>query len=93
MEALDAGAEDFVVEEGSYEVYTDPTSFSTARENLEKVGYNLASAEVSMIPSNYITLDEEGTKKVLRMLDWFDENDDVQNVYHNADLPEEEVDE
>ena len=93
MAALDAGAEDFVVEEGGYEVYTTPDSFSTVRENLEGAGFTLASAEVSMIPSNYISLDEEGLKKVLRMLDMFDENDDVQNVYHNAELPEEEEEE
>ncbi len=89
MAALDAGAEDFNVEGDTYEITTDPTAFSTVRENLEKAGYSFVSAELDMIPSNYIALDEETTKKVLRMLDWFDENDDVQNVYHNAELPEE----
>lgn len=93
MAALDAGAEDFNVEEDSYEVLTDPANFSTVRENLEKAGYSFVSAQLDMIPSNYVTLDEEATKKVLRMLDWFDENDDVQNVYHNAELPEEEEEE
>lgn len=93
MAALDAGAEDFNVEDGTYEVLTDPVSFTTVRENLEKAGYAFVSAQLDMIPSNYVSLDEEGTKKVLRMLDWFDENDDVQNVYHNADLPEEDEEE
>ncbi len=93
MAALDAGAEDFNIEEGSYEVLTDPNEFSSVRENLEKAGYEFISAEVSMIPSNYIALDEDNIKKVLRMLDSFDENDDVQNVYHNAELPEEEDEE
>ncbi len=93
MAALDAGAEDFNIEEGSYEVLTDPNEFSSVRENLEKAGYEFISAEVSMIPSNYISLDEDNIKKVLRMLDSFDENDDVQNVYHNAELPEEEDEE
>ncbi len=93
MAALDAGAEDFNIEEGSYEVLTDPNEFSSVRENLEKAGYEFISAEVSMIPSNYIALDEDNIKKVLRMLDSFDENDDVQNVYHNAELPEEKDEE
>lgn len=93
MTALDAGAEDFNIEDGNYEILTDPAAFSTVRENLEKAGFNFVSAQLDMIPSNYISLDEEATKKVLRMLDWFDENDDVQNVYHNAELPEEEEEE
>lgn len=93
MAALDAGAEDFNVEDGDYEVLTDPATFSVVRENLEKAGFTLISAEVSMIPSNYISLNDDDLKKVLRMLDWFDENDDVQNVYHNAELPEEEEEE
>ena len=93
MAALDAGAEDFNVEGDTYEITTDPAAFSTVRENLEKAGYSFISAQLDMIPSNYISLDEEATKKVLRMLDWFDENDDVQNVYHNAELPEESEEE
>ena len=93
MTALDAGAEDFNIEDGNYEVLTDPGAFSSVRENLEKAGFSFVSAQLDMIPSNYISLDEEATKKVLRMLDWFDENDDVQNVYHNAELPEEEEEE
>lgn len=93
MAALDAGAEDFNVDGDTYEITTDPNSFSSVRENLEKAGYSFISAELDMIPANYITLDDETIKKVLRMLDWFDENDDVQNVYHNAELPEDEEDE
>ncbi|MCH5163976.1 MAG: YebC/PmpR family DNA-binding transcriptional regulator [Clostridiales bacterium] len=93
MTALDAGAEDFNIEDGNYEVLTDPATFSSVRENLEKAGFSFVSAQLDMIPSNYISLDEEATKKVLRMLDWFDENDDVQNVYHNAELPEEKDEE
>lgn len=93
MAALDAGAEDFNIEDGSYEVLTDPNEFSSVREKLENAGYEFVSAEVSMIPSNYISLDEDNLKKVMRMLDSFDESDDVQNVYHNAELPEEEDEE
>ncbi len=94
MATLEAGAEDFNIDEdGNYEVMTDPNEFSNVRDKLEKAGYEFVSAEVSMLPSNYIALDDDNTKKVLRMLDSFDENDDVQNVYHNAELPEEEEDE
>ncbi len=93
MAALDAGAEDFNIEDGSYEVLTDPNEFSSVREKLENAGYEFVSAEVSMIPSNYISLDEDNLKKVMRMLDSFEESDDVQNVYHNAELPEEEDEE
>lgn len=93
MAALDAGADDFNVDGDTYEITTDPAAFSSVRENLEKAGYSFISAQLDMIPSNYITLDEEATKKVMRMLDWFDENDDVQNVYHNAELNDDGDDE
>lgn len=93
MAALDAGAEDFNIEDGNYEILTDPATFSTVRENLEKAGYEFISAQLDMLPASYIGLDDETAKKVMRMLDMFDENDDVQNVYHNAELPEDEVEE
>ena len=93
MAALDAGAEDFNIEDGNYEILTDPATFSTVRENLEKAGYEFVSAQLDMLPASYIGLDDETAKKVMRMLDMFDENDDVQNVYHNAELPEDEVEE
>lgn len=86
MTALDAGAEDFSEEEDSYEITTDPDEFSTVRENLEAAGIPMASAEVTMIPQTWNTLtDEEDIKKMNRILDLLDEDDDVQNVYHNWD--------
>lgn len=86
MMALDAGAEDFADEEDSYEIITDPDSFSAVRETLEKEGINMADAEVTMIPQNYVTLtDEESIKNINRILDLLDEDDDVQQVYHNWD--------
>jgi YebC/PmpR family DNA-binding regulatory protein len=86
MIALDAGAEDFSEEEDSYEIITDPDSFSEVREALEAQKIPMASAEVTMIPQNYVTLtSEEDIKKINRILDLLDEDDDVQNVYHNWD--------
>ena len=86
MIALDAGAEDFAEEEDSFEVLTDPDDFSVVREALEKEGIPMASAEVTMIPQNYVTLTDENDIKYLnKTLDLLDDDDDVQNVYHNWD--------
>lgn len=86
MIALDAGAEDFAEEEDSFEVLTDPDDFSVVREALEKEGIVMASAEVTMIPQNYVTLTDENDIKYLnKTLDLLDDDDDVQAVYHNWD--------
>ena len=86
MLALDAGAEDFSEEEDSYELLTAPDDFSAVRETLEKEGVPMAEAEVRMIPQNYVTLtDETAIKNLQRTLDLLDEDDDVQNVFHNWD--------
>ncbi len=86
MMALDAGAEDFAEEEDSFEILTDPDEFSNVREALEKEGIVMASAEVTMIPQNYVTLTDENDIKYLnRTLDLLDDDDDVQAVYHNWD--------
>ena len=94
MIALDAGAEDVKVDEDVYEILTAPNDFSTVRENLEKQGYTFLSAEVQKIPQNTVAVTDPDTiLKIQKMLDLLEENDDVQNVYHNADLPEEEEEE
>lgn len=91
MQALDAGAEDFNAEEDSYEIITSPESFSEVRQKLEELKIPMASAEVTMVPQNYINVtNEEDIKKINKMLDMFDDNDDVQDVYHNAELPEDD---
>ena len=90
MIALDAGAEDFVEEEDSFEVLTNPDDFSTVREALEKESIPMAQAEVTMIPQNYVELtDEKDLKSIQKTLDLLEEDDDVQEVYHNWDMPEE----
>ncbi|MCR4922684.1 MAG: YebC/PmpR family DNA-binding transcriptional regulator [Lachnospiraceae bacterium] len=86
MLALDAGADDFNEEEDSYEILTSEEEFSNVREALEKEGLALASAEVTMLPQNYVTLsDETAIKNIQKTLDLLDEDDDVQAVYHNWD--------
>lgn len=91
MIALDAGAEDFAEEDDSFEILTDPDSFSVVREALENAGIPMASADVTMIPQTYVTLtDEQDLKNINRTLALLDEDDDVQEVYHNWDEPDEE---
>lgn len=86
MIALDAGAEDFADEEDSYEILTAPNDFSAVREALENEKIIMASAEVTMVPQTYVELtNEEDIKKMNRILDLLDEDDDVQAVYHNWD--------
>ena len=86
MIALDAGAEDFAEEEDSFEILTDPDELGNVRQALEAEGIAMASAEVTMIPQNYIELtDETALKQLNRTLDLLDEDDDVQAVYTNLD--------
>ena len=94
MMALDAGAEDMKAEEDVYEIYTSPADFSAVREALENQGLSFLSAEVNKIPQNTVSVDDPDTlKNIQKLLDMLDDNDDVQNVYHNAELPEEEDEE
>lgn len=91
MMALDAGADDVETGEGVAVVYTDPTEFSNVRENLEKQGCVFLNAERRMIPTNTVEVtDPETAEKVQKLLDWLDDYDDVQDVYHNGELPEDE---
>lgn len=89
MTALDAGAEDVKALDDVFEITTDPTEFSAVREKLENSGMAFLSAELQMVPQNTVTPDEETAQKVQNLLDMLEENDDVQNVWHNAELPEE----
>jgi len=89
LAALDAGAEDFVAEEDCFEVITGPSDFAAVSEVLVGQGYHLLSAEVSRIPQNTVEItDEETLQKVQLFLDKLEENEDIQEVYHNAILPE-----
>lgn len=86
MMAIEAGAEDFAVEDDSYEITTSPDDFSAVREALEANNIPMASAEVTKIPQTYTTLtNEDDIKKMNKLLDLLDDDDDVQNVYHNME--------
>ena len=91
MIAIDAGAEDFIDEEEEiYEVLTAPDDCGAVREALEAAGITLQQAEVTMIPQTWVELtDETAVKQMNKILDLLDDDDDVQNVYHNWDMPEE----
>lgn len=90
MAALDAGAEDFDVDGDYYEIVTSPADFASVRDALVSAGIEYESAELQRIPQNTVFLDDEARDKLLKMLDAFEDNDDVQNVYHNAEYNEEE---
>ncbi len=93
-DALDAGAADFSAEDGVFEIQTEPDDFSAVRDALEEKGYTFVSAEVEMVPSTYTKLtDEEAITKMQRLLDVLEDNDDVQNVFHNWEYDEPEEDE
>ena len=84
MIALDAGAEDFAEEEDSFEILTAPDDFQAVYDALTAENIPMASAEVTQLPQTYVTLtDEQDIKRINRILDLLDEDDDVQNVYHN----------
>ncbi len=84
--ALEAGASDFVAEEEVFEIYTETDDLGAVREALEGAGYTIESAEESMIPSNYVTLDnEDDIKKMNLLLEHLEDNDDVQEVFHNCE--------
>lgn len=88
MMALDAGAEDFESEDEVYVVTTSQEDFGTVRETLEGEGLEFLEAEVKMVPDTYTAIDEETATKFQKMLDVLEDDDDVQNVYHNAEFPE-----
>ena len=87
MDALDAGADDMEAGEECFEVYTDPAAFADVVSGLEGKGYTFLSAKVEMVPQNYIKLtDETDIKNMEKLIDLMEDNDDVQNVYHNWDM-------
>lgn len=89
MMALDAGAEDFNSdEEEVFIITTAPDDFSVVREALEAEGLEFLEAAVKMIPDTYTEIDEEAAKKFQKMLNLLEDDDDVQEVYHNAEFPE-----
>ena len=86
LSALEAGADDVKTEEGVYEIYTSPDAFSAVNDALAAEGYRFLSAQIEMVPQNYVKLtDPEDIKNMEKMIEMFEDNDDVQNVWHNWD--------
>ncbi|MEI6688945.1 MAG: YebC/PmpR family DNA-binding transcriptional regulator [Thermoleophilia bacterium] len=88
LAAADAGADDAEGEDGSYRVTCEPTELATVRNALEAAGYTLASAELTLLPKQPAEIDEEGARKVLKMVDALEEDDDVQDVVFDVEIPE-----
>jgi len=89
MLALDAGAEDFEASEEIFEISTSVEEFGTVREAIEKEGFEFLSAEITMIPDNSVAIDMIISEKFQKLTDMLEDDDDVQDVYHNAEFPEE----
>lgn len=90
-DVFDLGASDFSMEDDTIEIETEPNDLPAVRDGLVEKGYKLISADVEMIPATYTTLtDEESIRKMNLLLEVLEDNDDVQKVYHNWDMPEED---
>ncbi|MBQ7810016.1 MAG: YebC/PmpR family DNA-binding transcriptional regulator [Clostridia bacterium] len=87
--ALEAGAADFEADEDIFTIYTEPSDLGAVRDDLAAQGYEFASAEVEQVPNTYTKLeDQETCDKMQKMLDMFEDNDDIQNVWHNWEMVE-----
>lgn len=94
MLAMDAGADDVEAGDENAVIYTDPNDLSAVRDSLEKAGCTFLSVERAMVPNMTTEIsDPEMAEKITRLIDWLDDYDDTQNVYHDADLPETEEEE
>jgi YebC/PmpR family DNA-binding regulatory protein len=91
MHALDAGAEDVIVDGDSIEVLTAPSEFETVKVALEAAGYLFETAGVRWLPQNTVAVDGDNADKLLKMMDAFEDNDDVQDVYHNFEISDDEM--
>lgn len=91
MEALEAGAEDVVINEESFEIITAPEDFDTVKGNLETAGYVFETAGVRWLPQNTVAVEGDNADKLLKMMEAFDDNDDVQDVYHNFEISDDEM--
>ncbi len=89
--AIEAGAEDFAAQEDQYEILTDPESFHAVLGELKETGIEPRTAELSMIPQNYIKLDGKPAQQMIKLMDTLDDHEDVQNVYANFDIEESEL--
>jgi YebC/PmpR family DNA-binding regulatory protein len=86
--ALEAGAEDVKEDENAVEIICSPDAFNELKETLDKMGLEADVAEIMRVPENYTAVDSEKAQSMQKLIDWLEDNDDVQNVYHNAEMPE-----
>lgn len=91
LAAIDAGAEEFETTDDSYEITTEPEQLEEVKEALEKAGITLETAEVTMVPQTTTELSDEDAEHMIKLIDMLEDNDDVQNVYHNFDITDEQV--
>ena len=87
--ALEAGAEDVIEEDGAWEILCEPGDFLPVRQAIEAAGIKPDSAQITMIPTTTVACDASTAAKVMRLVDEFEDHDDVQKVYTNADIPDE----
>ncbi len=85
LEVIEAGAEEMETSDEAFEIYTLPENFNDVKESLQNSGYTFVSAEITMIPQTYSQLDEETSEKMLKLIDVLEDDDDVQEVYHNME--------
>jgi YebC/PmpR family DNA-binding regulatory protein len=88
LEAIEAGAQDFSVEDDSYEIVCDPAGLQAVKESLEKAGVKIATAEVTLVPQTTVSLEGEKAELMIRLMDALEDHDDVQNVYANFEIEE-----
>ena len=93
LELIDAGAEDISEEDDYITVITAMDDFGRMQKKIEELEIVVENARLQRIPKDYISLGKEETRKIIKVLDFFEEDDDVQNVYHNLDIPDELLDE
>lgn len=91
LQAIDLGADDIAVLDDAYEITTSPENFLAVKNGLEEAGFEVAAGEIGYLPQNYVDLDnEEDIKKMTKLIDMLEDHDDVQEVFHNWNMPEED---
>ncbi len=92
LQVIEAGAEEMETNEDAYEIYTDPQEFQDVKHQLQESGLSFSSTEVTMIPETYALLENEDGLRMLKLIDMLEDNDDVQDVYHNAEINDDVYD-
>lgn len=90
--AIEAGAKDFTVQDDVYEILTEPTDFADVKSTLEDKGVQFQSSQISKLPKTMVALDGKDAEKMIKIIETLEDNDDVQNVWTNADIPDEVLD-